>query len=205
MRTRRVPTPITNATYSILSSTVSTVTKPVARMPAACARRNARHVAGASRGAGGRWRRRSTARILVADTAIPSLRSARPPRRAGQRPAQRGEQHPVRRPVLDPLHLAAQHRDLMLQHEDLEFLGGVAAGSPVQQGHQAARAQIRADKGGQHHQTMIPNARRRSMRGPIAFLHPTGLVCRPVAVRATCGHPHHKNPSPAGLAGAAAG
>jgi hypothetical protein len=45
----------------------------------------------------------------------------------------------------------------MFQHEDLEFLGGVAASSPVQQGHQAAREQIQE---GQHHQTMIPNARR---------------------------------------------
>jgi hypothetical protein len=39
---------------------------------------------------------------------------------------------PVRRPVLDPLHLAAWHRDLMLQHENLKFLGGVATGSPGQ-------------------------------------------------------------------------
>jgi hypothetical protein len=38
-------------TYSVLSSTVSTMKKLVARMPAACARRNARQIADARRGA----------------------------------------------------------------------------------------------------------------------------------------------------------
>jgi hypothetical protein len=45
----------------------------------------------------------------------------------------------------------------MLQHENLKFLSGVAAGSPGQQGRQSAREQIQE---GQHHQTMIPNSRR---------------------------------------------
>jgi len=49
-----VPISITNRTYSVLSSTVSTVKKSVARMPAACARRNARQLVDARRGAGGR-------------------------------------------------------------------------------------------------------------------------------------------------------
>jgi hypothetical protein len=43
----------------------------------------------------------------------------------------------------------------MLQHESLKFLGGVAAGSPGQQGHQSVREQIQE---GQHHQTMIRTA-----------------------------------------------
>jgi hypothetical protein len=177
-------------TYSVLSSTVSTMKKSVARMPAACARRNARQFADARHGADGGdgaaarreysspTRRSRACGAHLADAGSPTSDS---PASSGGRPGLRGWVHfagdhgpmpaqqrlwrdqerpprrPGQRPVLDALHLAAQHRDLMLQHENLKLLGGVAAGSPGQQGHQSAREQIRER---QHRQTMIPNSRR---------------------------------------------
>jgi hypothetical protein len=50
-RTRRVPSSIMNKTCSVVRRTVSTVKKSVATMPAACARRNARQLTDARRGA----------------------------------------------------------------------------------------------------------------------------------------------------------
>jgi hypothetical protein len=50
--TRRLPSSMTNSTYSRRSQTVSTVKKSQARMPAACRRRNDRQVVEARRGAG---------------------------------------------------------------------------------------------------------------------------------------------------------
>jgi hypothetical protein len=50
--TRRLSSWMTNSTYSRRRSTVSTVKKSQARMPAACRRRNHRQMVGARRGAG---------------------------------------------------------------------------------------------------------------------------------------------------------
>jgi len=60
----------------VLSRTVSTVKKSVAMMPAACARRNARQVTDARRGAGRSPLPSSAVRIVVADTRMPSLLSS---------------------------------------------------------------------------------------------------------------------------------
>jgi hypothetical protein len=65
-----------NKTYSVVRRTVSTVKKSVAMMPAACARRNARHVTDARRGAGRSPLSSSTVRMVVADTDTPSFLSS---------------------------------------------------------------------------------------------------------------------------------
>ncbi len=74
------------------------------------------------------------------------------------------------------------NRDLMLQHENLKFLGSVAAGSPGQQGHQSARKQMQE---GQHHQAMIPNARQMIDARSDRISAPHGRLwsgcCRPAA------------------------
>jgi hypothetical protein len=75
-RTCRVPSSMKNKTYSVVSRTVSTVKKSTATMPAACARRNARQVTDARRGAGPSPLPRSTVRMLVADTKTPSFLSS---------------------------------------------------------------------------------------------------------------------------------
>jgi hypothetical protein len=65
------------STYSRFSQTVSTVKKSQARIPAACWRRNARHVLlPARRGAGSRPWRRSVTLIAVAETDTPSRNSS---------------------------------------------------------------------------------------------------------------------------------
>jgi hypothetical protein len=65
-----------NKTYSVVRRTVSTVKKSVAMMPAACARRNARQVTDARRGAGRSPLSSSTVRMVVADTDTPSFLSS---------------------------------------------------------------------------------------------------------------------------------
>jgi len=60
----------------VLRRTVSTVKKSVATMPVACARRKARQVSDARRGAGRSPLPSSTVRIVVADTPIPSFLSS---------------------------------------------------------------------------------------------------------------------------------
>jgi hypothetical protein len=65
-----------NSTYSRRSQTVSTVKKSHATIPAACWRRNARHVVVARRGAGSSPWRRSVVRIAVAETWAPSCWSS---------------------------------------------------------------------------------------------------------------------------------
>ena len=65
-----------NKTYRVVSRTVSTVKKSVATMPEACARRNARHVTDARRGAGRSPLPRNTVRMVVADTETPSFLSS---------------------------------------------------------------------------------------------------------------------------------
>ena len=65
--TRRLPSSMTNSTYSRRSQTVSTVKKSQARMPVACRRRNDRKLVGARRGAGSMPWARSTLRIELAE------------------------------------------------------------------------------------------------------------------------------------------
>jgi len=75
--TRRVSSSMNTSTCSRLSHTVSTVKKSHATIPAACWRRNTRHVPlPARRGAGSRPWRRSVAWIAVADAAMPSRSSS---------------------------------------------------------------------------------------------------------------------------------
>src|SRR6266516_1157421 len=75
-RTCRVPSSITNSTYSVVSRTVSTVKKSVAMTPEACARRNAHQVTEGRRGAGPSPLPSSTVRMVVADTDILSFFSS---------------------------------------------------------------------------------------------------------------------------------
>jgi hypothetical protein len=75
-RTCRVPSSMKNSTYNVVSRTVSTVKKSVARVPAACARRNPRQVTDARRGAGRSPLPRRTVRMVVADTRTPSFFSS---------------------------------------------------------------------------------------------------------------------------------
>ncbi len=84
-RTRRVPSSMMNRTYSVVRRTVSTVKKSVATMPAACARRNARQLTDARRGAGRSPLPSRTVRIVVADTDTPSFLSSPWMRRYPQR------------------------------------------------------------------------------------------------------------------------
>jgi hypothetical protein len=65
-----------NRTYSVVRRTVSTVKKSVATMAEACARRNARQVTDARRGAGRSPLLSSTVRIVLADTDTPSFLSS---------------------------------------------------------------------------------------------------------------------------------
>jgi len=67
---------MTNTTYSVVSRTVSTVKKSVATIAEACARRNARQVTDARRGAGPSPLPSSTVRIVVADTDMPNFLSS---------------------------------------------------------------------------------------------------------------------------------
>jgi hypothetical protein len=46
----------------------------------------------------------------------------RAPRGAAQQPGQGGEQHSVGRLKIRSVNLAAEHRDLVAQHEDLDLL-----------------------------------------------------------------------------------
>jgi hypothetical protein len=57
--------------------------------------------------------------------------------RAGQQPACRGEQKPVARPQLRSTCLAAQHRQLMPQHHDLQLLEALR---PLPQEHDLQQA-----------------------------------------------------------------
>jgi hypothetical protein len=65
-----------NSTYSVVSRAVSTVKKSMAMMLEACARRNARQVTDARRGAGRSPLPHSTERMVVADTDTPSCLSS---------------------------------------------------------------------------------------------------------------------------------
>jgi hypothetical protein len=65
-----------NRTYSVVRRTVSTVKKSVATMPEACARRNARQLTDACRGAGPSPLPSSTVRMVVVDTNTPSFLSS---------------------------------------------------------------------------------------------------------------------------------
>ena len=73
---RRVCNSMKNSTYNRRSQTVSTVKKSQATMPAACWRRNARHVMAFGRGAGSSLWRRSVVPIAVAETCTPSRSSS---------------------------------------------------------------------------------------------------------------------------------
>jgi hypothetical protein len=76
MRTCRVPSSMKNSRYSVVSRTVSTVKKSVARMTEACARRNPRQVTDARRGAGRSPLPSRTVRMVVADTRTSSFLSS---------------------------------------------------------------------------------------------------------------------------------
>jgi hypothetical protein len=103
-RTCRVPSSMKNSTYSVVSRTVSTVKKSVATMPEACARRNARHVTDAVRGAGRSPLPRRTVRMVVADTQTRSFLSSpwmrRRPSEDSPGPAA-GSAPPGARPAVD--------------------------------------------------------------------------------------------------------
>jgi hypothetical protein len=87
------------------------------------------HLASDRRSAGTPVRVRPVARNEAAMPAQQRLRSRqkRPPRTARQHPTERGEHEPVARLEPRPAHLSAQDRQLVSQHEDLEFLRAVAA------------------------------------------------------------------------------
>ncbi len=93
MWTRLVESSMKNSTKSVLSITVSTVKKSVARMPDAWVRRNARQFGSGPREAGPSPERRRIERIVVAPMRIPSLRSSpwmrRHPQRRFSRPSRR--------------------------------------------------------------------------------------------------------------------
>ena len=91
--TRRKPRWIANRTYSVRSQTASTVKKSRASIPCACERRNSRQVGPSRRGAGPSPFARSSVRILVAETLMPSLASS--PRILMQ--PHRGFSRPIRR------------------------------------------------------------------------------------------------------------
>jgi hypothetical protein len=74
--TRRVSSSMKNSTYSRCSQTVSTVKKSQAMIPAACWRRNVRHMLVVLRGAGSSLWRRSVERIAVAETRTPRCNSS---------------------------------------------------------------------------------------------------------------------------------
>ena len=74
--TRRVSSSRKHRTYSRLSRMVSTVKKSQATIPAACWRRNARHVVVVGRGAGSSAWRRRVVRMAVAETRTPSRSSS---------------------------------------------------------------------------------------------------------------------------------
>jgi hypothetical protein len=64
------------STCSVRSQAVSTVKKSVAQIPSACARKNSAHDGPFRRGAGPSPQPRSSDRIVVAPTRMPSLRSS---------------------------------------------------------------------------------------------------------------------------------
>jgi hypothetical protein len=76
MCTRRDRSSMAKSTYRVRSESVSTVKKSNARIPRAWARRNSLQVGPARRGAGPRPFPRSSVRILVAETLMPSLASS---------------------------------------------------------------------------------------------------------------------------------
>jgi hypothetical protein len=65
------------------------------------------------------------------------------PATSGQHAADRGEQRPVGGFQPGAGHLAAEHRELVAQHEDLQVLGGVAADQQHEQLDGAAQREIR--------------------------------------------------------------
>ena len=73
---RRVPCSINTRTYSLFSSTVSTCRKSTARIPAACAWRNCRHVGPVRRGAGSMPAARRISHTVDGATITPSLASS---------------------------------------------------------------------------------------------------------------------------------
>ena len=187
-------------TCSRFSSTVSTWKKSTARIPAAWACRNCRHVGPARRGAGSMpgarrisqtvdcatvtpsfvpspWIRRiptadspspaghqggrcqaprrpagfaPVARVVLArgQLAVPGQQRAWRhwadfgPAVAGYEPCQRGEPHPVRRLILHPAGVPAQHRVLVPEHEQFSILRPVAAEQHDRQAEHPARQQI---------------------------------------------------------------
>src|SRR6266516_3989538 len=121
-RTCRVPSSMTNSTYSVVSRTVSTVKKSVATIAEACARRNTRQVTDARRGAGRSPLPSSTVRMVAADTEPPSFVSS-----PWMRPAQHREDRTIPGSELGSLDLTAQHLELVAQDGDLDVLGVLAA------------------------------------------------------------------------------
>jgi len=99
---------------------------------------------------------------------------------AWQHPAERRQEHPVVRRELRPLHLAPQDRQLVPQHQDLQFLRALAAPEQHHQLQQSRHtttyandmAKKRPPKDGpptlpRHH------PRRAPVLSPIGFMHPT--------------------------------
>jgi hypothetical protein len=71
----------------------------------------------------------------------------------GDQPGQGREPQPVRRLVADPADLAAQHRVLVPEHQQLGILGHLTRGQHHQTAEQAAHEQV---EGREDHSAMIP-------------------------------------------------
>jgi hypothetical protein len=189
-----------NSTYSVVSRTVSTVKKSVATMPEACARRNARQVTDARRGAGRSPLPSSTVRMLVADTEMRWTATSRvglrplagdqapvPPQdrawrheedrplRAGKRLGQRCENRTVGGSELGSLDLAAQHTELVAEDGDLHVLGVLASQAPEQGADEPPGHEVEE---GQSHRPMVAYPGPCCSTHAAGFLNPTGSVPR---------------------------
>jgi len=103
----------------------------------------------------------------------------------GQDAADRGKQRPVGQLQLGSWNLAAEHRELVAQDEDLQVLGGVAAGEQHEQLDRAAQREVGEFR--QHQDDLcgrlVEAPRYRAVAGAnwqltatSEFAHPTGRV-----------------------------